>query len=104
MKDKEFDKIYDLFCNYYEDDGSNEEKMKIELINAIIEIAKTQNKELIEKKNKELVDFAKFIGNRPLPEYSKSIDKWRWLNNNKREYQFANTDELLREWGKTNKK
>ena len=58
------------------------------------------------KKAKEefAIDFAKFIGDRPIPEYSKSTDKWRWWDNNSREYKYSTTNELLTEWGKTNKK
>ena len=44
------------------------------------------------------IDFAKFIGDRPIPEYSKSTDKWRWWDNNDREYKYSTTNELLTEW------
>lgn len=47
------------------------------------------------KNKQEMIDFANFIGNRPLPEYSKSTNKWRWWNNDTREYQYASTEELL---------
>ena len=50
---------------------------------------------------KSLIDFANFIGDRPLPEYSKSINKWRWWDNNLRDYKTASTEELLSEWEKS---
>jgi len=42
----------------------------------------------------EAVEFANFIGDRPLPEYSKSTKLWRWWDNDTRQYKFANTEEL----------
>jgi len=50
---------------------------------------------------KSLIDFANFIGDRPLPEYSKSTNKWRWWDNDKREYKYATTEQLLSEWKKS---
>ena len=49
------------------------------------------------------IEFAKFIGERPIPEYSKSTDKWRWWDNNRWEYKYATTNELLTEWLKIKK-
>ena len=49
----------------------------------------------------ELIDFANFIGDRPLPEYSKSTNKWRWWNNNTRAYDYATTEQLLDAWKKS---
>lgn len=54
--------------------------------------------------NKELIEFAKFIGDRPLPEYSKSTDKWRWWDIDSREYKYSTTTGLLAAWVKTNNK
>lgn len=45
-----------------------------------------------------LIDFANFIGNRPLPEYSKSTNKWRWWDNDKRDYAYATTEQLMEAW------
>ena len=42
----------------------------------------------------DAIGFANFIGNRPLSEYSKSKNKWRWWSNEKRQYEFATTEEL----------
>lgn len=39
--------------------------------------------------------FANFIGDRPLPEYSASTNKWRWWDNNLRDYKYATTEDLL---------
>jgi len=50
--------------------------------------------------DKALIEFANFIGDRAMPEYSKSINKWRWWDNSKRDYKTATTEELLSEWKK----
>ena len=42
----------------------------------------------------DAVEFANFIGDRPLPEYSKSTNQWRWWDNSKRDYEYATTQEL----------
>ncbi len=39
--------------------------------------------------------FANFIGDRPLPEYSASTNKWRWWDNSLRDYQYETTEDLL---------
>jgi hypothetical protein len=39
--------------------------------------------------------FANFIGDRPLPEYSASTNKWRWWDNNLKDYQYSTTEDLL---------
>lgn len=44
IQDKTFDDIYEEFCFYYLDDGSNEEKMRESLINNI-KLFVEQNKE-----------------------------------------------------------
>ena len=41
------------------------------------------------------VQFANFIGNRPLPEYSKSENKWRYWDNPTRDYKYATTEDFL---------
>ena len=41
------------------------------------------------------IQFANFIGNRPLPEYSASTNKWRWWDNSSRYYKYATTEDLL---------
>jgi hypothetical protein len=65
-------------------------------------ISNPQNSALnIADVRKSLIDFANFIGDRPLPEYSKSINKWRWWDNNLRDYKTASTEELLSEWEKS---
>jgi len=40
------------------------------------------------------IGFANFVGNRPLPEYSESTNKWRWWDNSKRDYDYATTEDL----------
>lgn len=45
-------------------------------------------------RGKDAVEFANFVGDRPLPEYSKSTNQWRWWDNSKREYAYATTEEL----------
>ena len=50
---------------------------------------------------KSLIDFGNFIGDRPLPEYSKSTNKWRWWNNDTRTYSYASTEDLLGDWKKS---
>lgn len=49
----------------------------------------------IEESKMVAIAFANFVGNRPLPEYSESTNKWRWWNNDTREYNFATTEELF---------
>lgn len=49
--------------------------------------------------SQQLINFANFIGDRPLPEYSKSTDTWRWWDNTTRKYKYASTKELLEEFG-----
>lgn len=39
--------------------------------------------------------FANWIGDRPLPEYSKSTNEWRWWNNKNKGYDYATTEKLL---------
>ena len=39
--------------------------------------------------------FANFVGDRPLPEYSKSTNKWRWWDNSLRDYKYATTEDLI---------
>jgi len=51
-------------------------------------------RELMEE---EAVRFANFVGNRPLPEYSESTNKWRWWSNKKRGYEFATTEQLYQQ-------
>lgn len=43
---------------------------------------------------KDAVAFANFVGDRPLPEYSKSTNMWRWWSNEKRDYEYATTEQL----------
>ena len=62
-----------------------------------------QKKELIKENNQQLINFAKYVGDRALPEYSKSTDKWRWWDNDTRNYKYSTTKELLTDWIKTNK-
>lgn len=52
------------------------------------------------KMYESLISFANFIGNRSLPEYSKSTNMWRWWDNDTKSYSFATTEELLTEWTK----
>jgi hypothetical protein len=42
------------------------------------------------------IEFANFIGDRPIPEYSKSTNKWRWWSNEKRDYEYATTEQLYK--------
>jgi hypothetical protein len=42
--------------------------------------------------------FSKFIGNRPLPEYSESTDLWRWWDNDFVMYRTATTEQLYTEY------
>jgi hypothetical protein len=52
----------------------------------------------------DAVEFANFIGDRPIPEYSKSTNMWRWWNNEKRDYEFATTEQLYTEYLKQQSK
>lgn len=47
MKAEEIDRIYERFCNYYEDDGSNEEAMRALLMADIQAYSDHENKEYI---------------------------------------------------------
>ena len=58
ITDTEFDKLYDLFCEYYLDDGSNEPEMRIIIKNKIIDFVRLQNKELIEAYD----EYIEFLG------------------------------------------
>ncbi len=51
-----------------------------------------------QKAKEESILFANFIGNRPLPEYSESINQWRWWNNETREYNYATTEQLYEQF------
>lgn len=42
----------------------------------------------------DAVEFANFIGDRALPEYSKSTNQWRWWDNDKPGYETATTEQL----------
>lgn len=63
--------------------------------------------EIIDIFNKEKIRFAKefanFVGDRPLPEYSASTNKWRWWDNTERDYKYATTEELIEQFSSTNK-
>jgi len=39
--------------------------------------------------------FANHVGNRSMPEYSKSSNKWRWWDNHLRDYKFGTTEDLM---------
>jgi hypothetical protein len=41
------------------------------------------------------IGFANFVGNRPLPEYSESLNLWRWWDNDSRKYKTATTEQLF---------
>jgi len=41
------------------------------------------------------IQFANFVGDRPLPEYSKSTNKWRYWDNSTRDYKYATTEDFL---------
>ena len=41
------------------------------------------------------IGFANWVGDRPLPEYSKSTNEWRWWNNKNKGYDYATTEQLL---------
>ena len=41
-----FDKLYELFCEYYQDDGSNDEIMKSRIEKAFLMYAQNQGQEL----------------------------------------------------------
>lgn len=61
-----------------------------------IKIIHFSNPVAVERKEEgeEAIAFANFVGNRPLPEYSESTNQWRWWSNEKKEYEFATTEQL----------
>ncbi len=51
ITEKQFENLYDNFCNYYLDDGSNDEKMKSALKKDINYLLQSQLKEITDIKN-----------------------------------------------------